>query len=203
MITLDERGRACPLPIIDTKAALERAAAGESIRVTVDNEIAVQNLQKLAGHKGASFSSRKLENGNFEVDVSPSGSGKPEPQAAPCRVQPAGNRRNVVVAVSSDRMGSPEEELGRILMKGFLFALTQQEELPAAMLFYNGGARLTCEGSGSLDDIRALESAGVQILTCGTCLKYQHLEEKLKIGSVTNLYEIAEKMMQADSVIRP
>ena len=88
-------------------------------------------------------------------------------------------------------------------MKGFLFALGQLPQLPETVLFYNGGARLTVEGSDSLEDLRALEERGVEILTCGTCLNYYGLTEKLAVGSVTNMYAIAEKLAGAGKVVRP
>lgn len=100
-------------------------------------------------------------------------------------------------------MGEGSEELGRILIKGFLFALTQQEHLPSTVLFYNGGAKLTTEGSASLEDLKTLEANGVEILTCGTCLDYYGLKDKLAVGGVTNMYVIVEKQMQADLVLRP
>ena len=100
-------------------------------------------------------------------------------------------------------MGEGSEELGRILIKGFLFALTQQEHLPSTVLFYNGGAKLTTEGSASLEDLKTLEANGVEILTCGTCLDYYGLKDKLAVGGVTNMYVIVEKQMQADLVFRP
>lgn len=108
-----------------------------------------------------------------------------------------------VVVVSSDRMGSGDEELGTVLMKGFLFALTQLTELPGKILFYNGGARLTCKGSESVEDLKAMERQGVEILTCGTCLDYYGLKEKLEVGGVTNMYTIVETMNQAGKLVRP
>ena len=93
--------------------------------------------------------------------------------------------------------------LGKILLKGFLFALTQQETLPKTVLFYNGGAAVTCEGSASLEDLQKLESLGVEILTCGTCLNYNGLTGKLAVGGVTNMCVIAEKMLNAGNVVKP
>lgn len=107
------------------------------------------------------------------------------------------------MVVSSDRMGSGDEELGTVLMKGFLFALTQLTELPGKILFYNGGARLTCKGSESVEDLKAMERQGVEILTCGTCLDYYGLKEKLEVGGVTNMYTIVETMNQAGKIVRP
>ena len=100
-------------------------------------------------------------------------------------------------------MGEGNEELGKVLIKGFLFAQTQLETLPDTILFYNGGAKLTCEGSDSIEDLKKLEAAGVQILTCGTCLNYYGLTEKLQVGGVTNMYVIAQTMAEADQVVRP
>ena len=70
------------------------------------------------------------------------------------------------------------------------------------MLFFNGGAFLTCEGD-SVADLKLLESQGVEILTCGTCLDFYHLEDKLSVGGVTNMYAIVEKLAAAEKVIRP
>ena len=124
----------------------------------------------------------------------------PETVDTTCAVPAADN---TVVAVSADHMGEGDEVLGKILLKGFLFALTQQETLPKTVLFYNGGAAVTCEGSASLEDLQKLESLGVEILTCGTCLNHYGLTEQLRVGGVTNMYVIVEKQMQATKVVRP
>ena len=100
-------------------------------------------------------------------------------------------------------MGTGSEELGRALLKAFVFALTQQDRLPKTILFYNGGAALTCEGSPMLEDLKALEAQGVEIMTCGTCLNFYGLTEKLAVGSVTNMYVIVEKLTQAGNVVKP
>ena len=100
-------------------------------------------------------------------------------------------------------MGIGNDELGKVLIKGFIFAVTQLDTLPKTMLFYNGGATLTAEGSDSLEDLRSLEAQGVEIMTCGTCLDYYGLKEKLAVGSVTNMYSIVETMANAGKIIRP
>ena len=100
-------------------------------------------------------------------------------------------------------MGSGSDELGAALMKGFLYALSQQETLPRTILFYNGGAALTSEESPSLADLKSLKAQGVEILTCGTCLNFYGLSDSLKVGEVTNMYAIVEKMTQADLIVKP
>ena len=115
---------------------------------------------------------------------------------------PAG-QKNTVVVVAADHMGEGEGELGKNLLKAFLYALSQQERLPRTILFYNGGAKVTTEGSVSIEDLKNMEAQGVEIRTCGTCLNYYGLTDKLAVGSVTNMYDIVETMTSAGKVIRP
>ena len=100
-------------------------------------------------------------------------------------------------------MGEGNDELGKVLMKSFIYALSHQETLPNTILFYNSGAALTCEESSTLEDLKSLESQGVEILTCGACLDYYGLLDKLRIGEVTNMYIIVEKMTQAGLIVKP
>ncbi len=112
-------------------------------------------------------------------------------------------RGDLVVAVDSETMGRGSDELGKLLMKSFLFAVSQLPRLPRTVLFYNGGAKLTVEGSESLEDLRNMEAQGVEILTCGTCLNFYGLAEKLAVGGVTNMYAIVEALANAGKVIKP
>ena len=75
--------------------------------------------------------------------------------------------------------------------------------MPETILLYNSGAYLSCEGSDNLEDLKSMESQGVEILTCGTCLNFYGLSEKLQVGSVTNMYEIVERMTAAKLLVRP
>ena len=100
-------------------------------------------------------------------------------------------------------MGGGNDELGATLMKGFIYAVSQLDELPKTMLFYNGGAKLTVEGSASLEDLKSLQAQGVEILTCGTCLNFYGLSDKLAVGEVTNMYAIVEKLNGAGHIVKP
>ena len=117
-----------------------------------------------------------------------------------CGPTPASNK---VVVIRSSGMGEGDPELGKVLLKGFIYAISQQKDLPKTMLFYYGGAFITCEGSQSLEDLKALEEQGVKILTCGTCLNHYGLTDRRAVGEVTNMYEIAEKMTQASLIVSP
>ena len=108
-----------------------------------------------------------------------------------------------MLVLASDAMGNGDDELGRLLMKGFFYATVEQVQLPETILFYNSGVFLTTEGSAVLNDLKELERRGVRLLSCGTCLNYYGLFDKLKVGEVTNMYELASLMFQAGKIIRP
>lgn len=198
---VDALGRQCPIPVVMAKEAVEKAAAGDEVHVYVDNETAVSNLSRLAGAKGCTFVSEKLSEKKYHVRMGCGGNAVfsvQEEQAAETEF-----RKGCVAVISSDRMGEGDDALGKILIKGFLYALSQLEKLPETILFYNGGAKLTSEGSECLEDLKNMEAEGTEILTCGTCLKFYGLEEKLKVGKVTDMYTITEKMAGAVKTIRP
>lgn len=201
MITVNAMGDNCPIPVIKTKKAMDALTGPETIEVLVDNEIAVQNVTKMAKGAGGEVSSEKLGEASFKVTVKMQGAPKNAAEEDPACAPDA--RSNTIVVVASDRMGEGNDELGKVLIKSFIFAVTQLEQLPKTMLFYNGGATLTTEGSDSLEDLKSLEAQGVEILTCGTCLDYYGLKDKLAVGGVTNMYSIVETMAGAGRIIRP
>lgn len=205
--TVDARGMACPLPVINAKKAAEEMHAGDILTVMVDNEIAVQNLQKFANHKGYQVSGEKLAENEYAVKMQIA-SGKMQPaqeadEKEKIRCTPDTKKKGMVVVLSANVMGTGEEKLGKALMKAFVFALTRQDVLPETILCYNTGAYLTCEGADTLEDMKSLEAEGVNIMTCGTCLDFYGIKEKLAVGSVTNMYEIVETMENAGKLIRP
>jgi selenium metabolism protein YedF len=204
VVKVNAMGDACPIPVVKTKKAIEQLGGAGVVETLVDNEIAVQNLTKMAVQKGYGVESRQLAPNEYQVTMTVEGA---EPPAAetpeevvdciPCR------KKNIVVVISSNQMGTGDEELGRTLLKGFIYALGQQDTLPTTMLFYNSGASMTCQDSPALADLKELEAQGVEIMTCGTCLNHYGLTEQLQVGSVTNMYVIAEKMTGADLIVKP
>ena len=199
MVTVNAMGDNCPIPVIKTKKAMQALTGPETIEVLVDNEIAVQNVTKLAKEQGGEVSSEKLGEKEYKVTIKMQGA----PAADAEVVCTPDQKGDLIVVVYSDRMGTGNAELGKVLIKGFIYAVTQLDTLPKKMLFYNGGAKLTWEGSESLEDLKELKSRGVKILTCGTCLNYYELSDKLAVGEVTNMYDIAEKMAGASLIVSP
>lgn len=205
--TIDCKGLPCPLPVVNAKKAAEELSAGDTLTVLVDNEIAVQNLLRFASGKNFSASSQKTGEREFAVAIQISAD-----QTVPAEADNAEEsiscamdvRKNgMLVVLSANVMGGGEEKLGKSLMKAFVFALTKQDRLPETILCYNTGAYLTCEGADTLEDLKLMEAEGVTILTCGTCLDFYGIKDKLAVGSVTNMYDIVERMEKAKTIVRP
>lgn len=231
-ITVDARGMQCPLPVIETKKVLQKLTNG-IVQVFVDNHIAVQNLSKMAKQLNLVSSYEKISEDYYIVFIvkkeqsedsismseyennlsvqSLTGESIDLENVNITEDAEKGNQdnntddisNNTTVVISANHMGEGDEKLGKALMKAFIYALTELDQLPAKMIFYNGGAKLTVEGSDSLEDLRLLESQGVEILTCGTCLNYYNISEILAVGTVTNMYAIAEILMSSNNIIKP
>lgn len=206
MIEIDAFGMTCPKPVILAMQALKKPEAEGAVRVRVDNTVAVENLKRLAASKQGSVDITKVE-GGWAVEISgvsaAAAENPAEDEAAlaeagiACPV-PEPTDAPTTVLVGSATFGQGSEELGGILIKGLVYAMSQADNPPHRMVFYNGGAPLTCEGSPLLDDIRELERRGCEILTCGTCLDFHGLREKLAVGGITNLYAISEIILGPD-----
>ena len=195
---VDARGMACPIPVVKANQALAQMTEG-ILEVHVDNTVAVENLKRMALQKGLPVKTEQPEDSHYVVTIPVTGAvdaAMPELTCTDC----AGN---TVVAVDTDSMDRGNDELGAVLIKGFLFAVSRLETLPKTVLFYNGGAKLTTEGSASLEDLRLMEQQGVEILTCGTCLNYYGLTDQLAVGSATDMYTIVERLSRAEKVIKP
>ena len=200
---IDCKGMACPLPVVNAKKAAEKLGTGDSLTVLVDNEIAVQNLTRFAEHKGFGVSAEKKADSEYAVIMTISGATAEKVKEEEISCAMDARRKGMLVVLSANTMGTGDVKLGTSLMKAFVFALTKQEQLPDTILCYNTGAYLTCEGADTLEDLKLLESEGVTILTCGTCLDFYGLKEKLAVGSVTNMYDIVERMENAAQIVKP
>lgn len=208
MIKVDALGMVCPKPVIETKKVIASLTKPDVVEVWVDNTIAVENVKGLAEENGYKVSSEKVADKQYKVTINVDSiknadSSKSSGCSCGCSSNSCNCSDNIVVAIGSDKMGCGDEKLGKNLMKAFIYSLSQAETRPKTMLFYNGGAHLTCEDSLSLEDLNNLKQLGVKILTCGTCLDFYGLKEKLKVGEVTNMYDIVSTMEAASLVIRP
>jgi selenium metabolism protein YedF len=194
-------GKPCPIPVIEAKKALRKTSAGETIKVLVDNDISRQNLEKMAKGLGCSFSFEKQDDGNILVSITNSSAARPNETRQNSAVPLSGGDGGLVVAIGKNTMGQGNDDLGAILMKSFIYSLTELDAPPETLLFFNSGVKLTTEGSNVIADLKILESRGTIISSCGTCLDFYKLKEKLAIGNVTNMYAIASAMGEAGKLI--
>lgn len=192
MKIVDCRNMACPVPVVTAKRALEEAG-GEPVQIMVDTGAPRENVTRFAVNRGYTVEESAVEGG---VALTISGGA----QAAIPEAKPRSGR--TVMLIGSDRLGDGPEELGLLLMKNFIITLLDLGELPDRMLFVNTGVFLTTEGSEALEALEKLGNRGVEVLSCGACLDFFNRKEKLRTGAVTNMFTIAESLMQAGSVVR-
>lgn len=200
MKVLDMRGQACPIPVINAKKSLAEQDA-KGVVVVVDNSTAVQNLERMAAGTGCAFSCK--EDGTlFRVSIIK------DANAAHLFDDPleitSGSKdssRGPVVLISSNSMGRGAEDLGQMLMKGFIFSLTQLKPHPEAVLFLNSGALLTAEGSNTIPDLKTLEANGTKVHTCGTCANYYKTLQTLAAGDTVDMMAITNYLAKASGII--
>lgn len=192
---IDARGENCPKPFIMTKKALDKLGSGTIVTI-VDNEVAKENVSKLADSLNLNYSVEQREE-DFYIEIV-----KNEGDASSVAVVPECSEfKDNVVLFTKDKMGHGNDELGKILIKGYIYTLTELEEKPKTLLFLNSGVLLTTGESDTIDDLKKLEDEGVKIFSCGTCLDYYHVKDDLRVGEVVNMYVIANELNDAKNTI--
>jgi selenium metabolism protein YedF len=173
------------------------------VRVVVDQEIPAENIQRLAGGQG--WESEVLSRGreiHLTLRRGPNAVDQASTESAPAESAPAGGKPTVVVFVTSNLFGEGDERLGQVLMRAFVKTIKELETQPTRIIFANSGVRLTTTGSDLIDDLAQLEQRGIEIMSCGTCLDYYHLSDSLAVGSVSNMFDIATCLVEADRVVK-
>jgi selenium metabolism protein YedF len=191
---VDCRGLSCPEPVIETKQALEKT---KRVTIIVDNFVARDNVSRFGKSQGGRVTIDEKRDGIY-ITIEKDKLGKPCAKAQSSKIPAHGP---IVVVIPSDQMGRGEEELGHILIRSFLHALTEVSGRPDIMIFFNTGVKLTVKGSEVLADLQALKNNGVEILICGTCLDYFSLKGKIAVGQISNMYTIAETMLAAGRLV--
>lgn len=195
MNTLDCRDLKCPHPVVEARKQL-LDTPGQPLQVLVGDDVARENVTRMAVSMGYATKDETVE-GGFSLTLAP-GDEVPAEAAESAPVQGI-----TVLYINSDQMGQGSEELGQVLMKNYLFTLTELTTLPDQMYLVNGGVKLACKGSDVLEALEALACSGVDIASCGLCLDYFEIKEDLQVGRITNMLEIAEAQQQAGRIIRP
>lgn len=194
-IIIDAKDKNCPIPVIMAKKEID--AGVEELIVEVDNLIAVENLKKLANSQGF-YTDVKEEEGIYSIVFSKDCEkcneilSKLDKKTSVC---------NYSVFVGKEIIGSGNEELGKDLIKMFFYTLSESDNIPKYLLFMNDGVKVPTNNEQAIEHLKELESRGVEILVCGTCLNFYNLEEKLQVGNISNMYDITDAMKSSDKVI--
>lgn len=191
---IDCKGLSCPLPVVETKKYFDSITSGYAT-IIVDNEIAKNNVMKLAEKQKLKINLKEIEN-LFHITLTKA------------------QRENIIndvynleenkytIAIGSNKMGEGDDQLGKILMKSYLFALSESDIIPNSLIFLNSGVYLIEENSNTLDSVKKLRERGVDILVCGTCVEFYGIEKNIGVGEVSNMYSIVEIMNQADKLLK-
>jgi selenium metabolism protein YedF len=189
-VLIDARGLGCPKPVILAEEALSGMDEG-MVNILVDNEASVKNLTRFASKSGF-YSEDTKEDGYWKVRIVKGYPCKVSAgQAVPGNLQealPEATRppdeiivKDVLLIIGSDTMGK-DETLGKILMKGFFETIKVTKEIPHTIFFLNAAVKLTTTDEDMITILKDLEKMGVEIFSCGTCLKHYDLEKTLKVG---------------------
>lgn len=198
MQTIDNRGLQCPLPVINTKKALDILTRGQLVSI-VDNQTALKNVLKLAQSLGCAVEVDERENGFFltltkDSENTPTTTTKTLPSVTEVA-------DDTVILCTSDLFGKGDEPLGSVLMKSFFYAWTEHHPPPKVIILMNRGVYLALEGSVVLESLAQLHNKGTTILSCGTCLDYYQVTDALRVGEVTNMYTVVELLAKPQRLI--
>jgi selenium metabolism protein YedF len=204
MRIVDTKGQQCPAPLIKTKRALKETKTGESFKVVTDNQTSLNNISRFLNDNKTEFSVEEkagvwtitIIKGVVTMPLT-----KPEDYCTPAI--PHFIQGDFIIAFTSDKMGEGNEELGRLLIINFIKAIKDLDILPKKMVFYNNGVKLGSVDSPVFVNLKEIENMGVGLFLCATCAKFYSLEEKIKIGTLSNMYEIAQIMASAGNIIKP
>jgi selenium metabolism protein YedF len=204
MRVIDTSGLKCPQPIIETKKALTGSSGGEIFQVIIDNPTSFRNVTRFLNDNKISFSASELK-GKWTLTVN---SGKAELVTSKAEdycetVIPANNGSGYGVAISSELMGSGDDELGKKLMRSFFVTLSCMDEAPSVIAFYNSGVRLLVSDSEIIEIVSEMEAKGVEVYVCGTCLDHYKLTEKIVAGKIGDMLTIISKLAASGNVLRP
>ncbi len=196
---IDARSKPCPQPVIETRQALDDPQV-VSLEVLLDNEGSAENVARTGRNMGCEVRLESSANDEFTVVLTRAGSSQIEDKNV---ADTCGPSSHVVVMIASSTFGEGDPELGRILMTGFIKTIKTVVPRPRTLVFLNSGIKLACEGSGLIEAIDELEQNGTKVLCCGTCLDFYNLKDSLKVGVVSNMFDIASVLVSADKVVRP
>ncbi len=192
---IDMRGCPCPEPVVATKRALEDPDITE-LEVRVSSEAALENVSRMGRNLGCDVTLESTPKGDHRAILRRESVSDARQVSCDCA------SKNLVVLIPTDRFGEGDPDLGRALLHAFIGTIKEMSPRPSTVIFVNNGAKLACEGSEFVKPIRDIDGLGCEILVCGTCLDFYNLDQKVQVGRVSNMLEIATTLAAADKIIR-
>jgi selenium metabolism protein YedF len=195
---IDARGKSCPQPVMMTEEALSKITEG-IIEVLVDNEESALNVSGYAAQNGI-FAETTREGKDWKVKVVKGYTCKASVEPGVAGAEPAPKKKTLLIIIGTDSLGK-DEDLGKKLIKGFFDTMKIYRQLPHTIFFLNAGVKLTTVNEEIAAELKEIADLGVEIYSCGTCLKYYNLESELKVGSRGTTNHIVEGMQDFDKVV--
>lgn len=190
IIKINAKGLACPQPVVLTKNALDEIEEG-IVEVMVDNEPASENVSRLARNSGCNVEITKEGKNPIVMIEKKKERLKEETE----------EKKTISVFVSANTIGRGDDKLGKILIRAFFPTLLETEPQPNKLIFMNSGVKLTVEGSEVIDPLKKIENEGIEILVCGTCLDFFNLKDKIKVGHISNMFEIVDSLINSNKIL--
>lgn len=192
---IDAQGLPCPQPVILARKALAEGGF-DLLEIRVDDAASRENLIKFASFSHCEVESVETEGPRSTLRLRPTLPAGPATAPLEAEIPVPPTVRTATVFIPSDGIGHGDPALAKLLLRGFLYTLTESEELPQRLIFMNGGVHWVAAGSEGLGHLQALAERGVDVLACGTCLEFFNLTQALAVGRITNMYEIAGLLLE-------
>lgn len=193
-MVIDARDQGCPKPVMMAEEALSKISEG-IIEVIVDNEGSADNLAWFAKNN-AFFSETTCDGRDWRVKIVKGYACAPTSATEKAQA----TEKPLLLVVGTDTMGK-EEELGKMLMKAYFETMKTYKQAPHTIFFLNAGVKLTTTNADVYPILKEIEGMGVEIYSCGTCLKHYSLEDKLKVGHRGTTNHVVEGMKDFDKIV--
>jgi len=198
--TVDCQGLPCPQPVLKSKEIID-SKSPDTLHVRVNNEAALENVSRFLSTQGYVLEKPEKNGDMWIIHARKSGDPAVTPEETAGLKPRSGEIMRTLVFVSSNRLGSGDDELGTKLMQNFIRTLPEMGKNLWMLVFVNSGVKLAVKKSPVLDTLQTLEGDQVMVLVCGTCLEFFGLTSAKEAGQTTNMLDIISAMNHADRVI--
>ena len=199
MHIIDARNKPCPKPVMMAQKATKLGY--DSIQVILNSEVSATNVKRFMEKQGYKFSEEKAENGDIVLVCTKPDSTKQQVTPEGVSTRASSITKDMALLITTSHLGRNDDELGEVLMKGFLSTIADMEQTPKVVALMNEGVLLALPESSTSESLSQLEEKGCHILVCGTCTNHFGVTEKIKLGTISNMFEITEHILETHKTI--